>query len=250
MNCDDGFDNPNSVYSKVLSGYTNDGYLAVCIGLFLNGEAGGALPFNQEASRVDIAVRTVRESWEVNSLWDGSNLLFAGVSHGATAPVITMARTTYDENAHWKAKLNTAACFHDGIYDPIVQDKFLKASPLQCNWLRNRGICGRYFGNENCSSISTSMRDVELDRVSEMASSNFGVMKWKLIECGSQLPACAPEGDWISADPIRQLCTKLNAGRGRSCVFDAQPSESHVSCVASPTGISKCRDWFDGLIRR
>ena len=49
--------------------------------------------------------------------WSGEYLLFSGVSHGASGPVVTMATSTDDDQPAWQGTVYTAACFNDGTYD-------------------------------------------------------------------------------------------------------------------------------------
>jgi len=250
MNCDDSFDRPHSQYRKVLQSYVDDGYLAVCAGIFVTGQAAKELPYHGEAKRIDALLMDIRDSSTVKALWSGKHLLFAGISHGSTAPVIAMAHTTLDNQSHWKGSVTTAACFHDGVYDVVATDKYMQqGEPHQrCNALRSSSLCNRYSDKAvSCPPLALSNKDVSLDSLKDIRSAEFAIQNWKLVECGSALPACAENGDWAPAGPIRDLCTALDKGSQHTCVFDSQPKDSHVACMSTQKGMTICRDWFDKL---
>lgn len=251
MNCDDSYQNPGAGYSKVLNGYTSDGYVGVCAGVFLSSTAAGTIPPNKEAGRINALVNDIRQSSAINAIWNGEDLLFAGISNGATAPVTAMARTSFDDQDTWKGSRKTAACFHDGVYDIPYADQFLSTgSPaLQCNNLRNRTICGKYTNTaKDCSPINSADPEVALDTITQVDPTAFAIKNWKLIECGSALPACAAQGDWVPATPIQELCNDIAGDPSHTCTFGSQPNDSHIACMSTAQGIANCRDWFNRLL--
>lgn len=252
MNCDDSADRNDSGYSKVLRGYNEKGYLAVCAGVFLSSEAGGSFPLHTETGRINRLVRNIMRSESINKLWTGEHLLIGGISHGATAPVVAMARTNIEDQPNWKGKITTGACFLDGVYSPIEANALLKTQPIACNDVRERVICERYYGSSTCPDPTLRNPDVALDEVTSTPGVAFNISNWKLVECGSNLPACRPfgQGDMVPKGPIQKLCSSLNSSAGKSCTFGSLPNESHMSCMSSPTGIAQCRDWFDQVVNR
>jgi hypothetical protein len=160
-----------------------------------------------------------------------------------------MARTDIENQNHWKGKIKTGACFLDGVYSPIQANELLKTDPLTCKDLRDHAVCERYFGYESCPDPTLSQIDVAKDEILSVPSRNFSIPHWKLVECGSNLPPCAKQGDWVPKGPIQSLCRSISSGVGKTCAFGSLPNESHMSCMSSPTGIAQCRDWFDKLVK-
>ncbi len=253
MGCDEGETQENFGYNYTLNRYTADGYVAVCAGLFLNWVPAGQQPYNDQAIRTDRLVQAITTAESIRQLWDGKYLLFAGVSHGGTTPVIAMARTAYDSQSTWKASRFTAACFHDAIYDILVLDDFLSANAASCALIRNFILCQRYFGTLNCAQPITQTSEVLEDSVTSVSVSNFSIRDWKLIECGSgvTLPACEINnggGDWIPAAPIQALCNNISAQPGYSCTFGSQPLDGHLACANSERGVDQCKVWFNSKL--
>lgn len=250
MNCDDSYQNPSAGYSRVLNGYTSDGYVGVCAGAFLSGTVDATIPLNKEADRINALITDIRHSSVIQSIWDGKDLLFAGISNGASGPVDAMANTTLDDQPTWKGSDTTAACFHDGVYDIPAADRFLMTgSPaLLCRGMRNRVICGRYTNTATgCVPVDSTNPEVALDTITQTDPAAFAIKHWKLVECGSALPACAVQGDWVPAAPIQELCSNISADPGHTCTFGSQPNDSHIACMSTADGIANCRDWFDRL---
>jgi hypothetical protein len=252
MTCDESFNDETSVYSKVLKAYSDDGYLAVCAGNYISNEV--HVPMFQEAARINEIMKAVRSAEVTQAIWDGKDLLWAGVSHGATATVSSMANSTYDNQDLWKGSDTTAACFHDGIYDPLYASTFLQAYPISCNFLRNVSFCQRYVGIDNCTDPSPPTSDILADTVVSKTPTAFSIPHWKLVECGSEIgpPPCVAAGDadrdWVPAAPIEALCSNINASPTHTCTYGSQPLEGHLSCAGTAAGTSICRSWFNNLV--
>jgi hypothetical protein len=257
MKCDESFGDESANYSKILKGFSDDGYVAVCAGIYLEGHQNDEIrriPRHEEKDRVDELISAIRESDAIQKLWDGSRLLIAGVSNGATVPVVVMARHDVDESEQWKGSQTTAACFYDGVYDVIEVDDQLKRYPISCRGVRNASICYRYTGAANCpDGPDPDNSDVVLDSVTTVDPSQYAITEWKIIECGSNLPApiCGTTGDWdrdwVTKGPMESLCDQIESGANHNCTFDPLPDQGHLSCAASDSGIAKCRVWFNDL---
>ena len=242
MTCDEGFSDPEHNSNLILQDYASDAYIAVCANIHLDKVE---KTFLSEAQRVDLIQKAITNSETIKSIWTGKNLLISGVSHGATAPVIAMANTDYDEGDAWKGTQKTAACFLDGVYDMESTNTYFELYSPQCNLVRKSLICNRYFDGD-CSAVDTNNPDLQADRVSHFSADNFSIKNWKLIECGSTLPGCSGDSDWIPAEPITELCTNISAGENHSCINDPIPNEGHLTC-ATGSGATMCRLWFNEL---
>jgi hypothetical protein len=257
MKCDESFGDESANYSKILKGFSDDGYIAVCAGMYVEGHQNDdvrRIPRHEEKDRIHELIASIRESEAIQELWDGSRLLIAGVSNGATVPVVVMARHDIDDSAEWKGSQTTAACFYDGIYDVIEVDDKLKRYPISCRGVRNASICSRYTGAADCpDGPDPNNPDVILDSVTTVDPSEYAVTDWKIVECGSNLPApiCGTIGDWdrdwITKGPMESLCDQIDSGANHNCTLDPLPDQGHLSCAASDSGIDKCRLWFNNL---
>ncbi|MGH8059172.1 MAG: Kelch repeat-containing protein [Candidatus Entotheonellia bacterium] len=266
---------------KILQAYAvddptpGDGYVAVCANTFLTAIGPESVPYNDEAERVDELMRNIThtsspQSSVIRAVWDGRHLLWSGVSHGASAPVIAMARTTFDSDPQrpwWKGSAFTAACFYDGVYNAIDLDLFwaLHGCTRPLHDLHARGIEQRYYGEDAafdhscvqgqcpCAPVS-AQRSPEIDedtitgnlRTGEgpVLPGEYAIRDWKLIECGSNLSPCIE--DRLPKKTIQDLCDQLNTDplEPDRCAWDPLPDKSHNACADSDEGIPKCRDWF------
>ncbi len=241
-------------YTKVLKAYAAAGYVAACLEIFETSEGSGKEPYFKEADRVD-AVLTSYLAY-ARPAWTGEHLLISGISHGATAPVTAMARTTRD-NA-WKGSVTTGACFYDGIYDINAEDELMAtgADGGQCTAILSHArVVGRYYpsrplvhscGNNKCACDPQHAPEMDTDSITAVAPAELAIKKWKLIECGSATPTCA--GDVVPAGPIQALCKNIRdngAASGHECTDDAMPNDTHLVC--HHTGIDRCLAWFDGI---
>jgi hypothetical protein len=239
-------------YDRVLNGYASRGYAAVCINYFETPAGSGAKPYVDEASRIDLAVREATTGAWARAYWTGEDLLLQGISHGATAPVILMARTTLDEQAHWRGAHFTAGCFFDGAYDPAATASLLATgaaggrpctTPVSYSrWIER--YCGAGATGATCD-LTTNAKAQE-DTITRVLPATFAIRDFKLFECGSALPACS--GDIVAGAPVEALCARLDASPGHTCSFVALPNDSHLTCHANQW--DQCRTWFEGLIPR
>jgi len=237
-------------YASVLSGYASRGYAAVCINYFETSKGSGEKPYVDEASRIDRALKEATTGAWAQAYWTGEDLLLEGISHGATAPVIAMARTTLDDAPHWHGTRFTAGCFFDGVYDVLATAKLLATGapggqpctkPVPYTRLLER-YCGKGATAATCD-LATNAK-VKEDSITEVAPEAFAVRDFKLVECGSALPACV--GDIIAGEPVESLCKNLDAGPTHSCSFGSLPMDGHATCHASE--YDSCRVWFEGLL--
>ena len=240
MGCVDG---PG--YPGVLAGYASHGYAAVCINYFETETGSAQKPYVDEASRIDLALRhATRGAW-AEAYWTGENLLLEGISHGATAPVILMARTALELQPHWQGSNFSAGCFFDGIYDPIATTELLSTGGVGCGLLYNR-LLKRYCGpNANASNCDlASQEKVQEDTITNVLPLRFGMAHFKMFECGSALNPCF--ADLTPAEPIEALCNRLDASPTRSCEYVSLPTDSHLTCHADH--YDSCRVWFENLL--
>jgi hypothetical protein len=236
-------------YASVLAGYAAHGYAAACVNAFETSTGSGAAPYVDEADRLDTAVREATTGAWARHYWTGEHLLLEGISHGATAPVVLMARTTLDEQPHWHGSRVTGGCFFDGSYDQAASAALLATGaagggactapvPHQ-RWLER--YCGPGATGATCD-LATNAKALA-DTVTGAAPAAFAVTALRLFECGSALGACA--GDVLPAAPIQALCSALDAPPARSCTFTSLPTDGHLTCHASQ--YDQCRTWFEGL---
>jgi hypothetical protein len=208
--CDSG-----AGYGNVLTGYASKGYAAVCINYFDTATGSGNAPYVDEAARIDLAVKEATTGAWATAYWSGAHLLFEGISHGATAPVILMARTALEEQAHWKGSKYTAGCFFDGSYDQIATASLLKTGaaggqPCTTPVSYTRGLeryCGA--GATDATCVLSTKPKVAADTIVTALPATFAIKDFKMFECGSALSACT--GDIIPGAPVEQLCAALNA---------------------------------------
>jgi hypothetical protein len=233
----------------LLDRYAHNGYLAVTACLFETLKGANAFSVGAQVPRADALVKAITSHPSVRRHWSGEHLLLAGVSLGATTPVVAMARSEIDDEARWKGSRTTAACFHDGVYDLYETDRFFWENRRSCSAQRKRSLCARYEGVKRCPYPLRVSEEATHDSSALAGAEELSVSHWKLVECGSRIekPKCALHGDWIPAGPIEALCSKLARSPAHECEWDPQPWDSHLSCAFTPAGIDRCRTWFDGL---
>lgn len=236
-------------YRNVLEGYAAHGYAAVCINLFETAAGSGSAPYIDAAARIDLAVRETTTGAWAKAFWTGEALLLEGISHGATAPVILMARTRLDDQPHWHGTRSTAGCFFDGSYDQVATADLLSTGavgggpciapvPLT-RWLER--YCGPGATGATCD-LRTKPKAQE-DTITSVTSDHFSIRAFRLFECGSALRACF--GDIVAGEPVRSLCQGLDDSETHTCDFTSLASDGHATCHANH--YDACRTWFERL---
>jgi len=237
-------------YEAVVQGYAARGYAAVCINYFDTPQGSGAKPYLDEAARIDLAVRTATTGAWAKAHWTGEELLLQGIRHGATAPVILLARTELDDAPHGHGTRSTAGCFFDGSYDQPATAALLATgatggkpctAPVSYDrWLERS--CGPGATAATCD-LATPPKALE-DSITAVPPASFAVRDVKLFECGSGLSVCL--GDLIAGPPIEALCTAIDAGHEHTYSYVSLPKDGHLTCHANQ--YEECRTWFDGLL--
>ena len=236
-------------YGAVLAGYAAHGYAAVCINSFDTPEGSGIAPYVDEAARIDLGVREATTGAWARAYWSGESLLFQGISHGATAPVILMARTNLDDQPHWHGSVLTAGCFFDGSYDQIATADLLRTGGLRgrpCLFpvSYTRGLeryCGPGATDDTCDLAAQPK--VFADTITNVLPATLSIRDFRMFECGSALPVCV--GDIFPGPPIEALCQRVEASPTHGCSFTSLPDEGHLSCHGAQ--YDQCRTWFEGL---
>jgi hypothetical protein len=243
MGCESG-----AGYQSVLRGYAAAGYAAVCINYFETATGSGTAPYVDEASRIDRAVREATTGAWASAYWTGRDLLLEGISHGATAPVILMARTLRDEQPHWHGSQVTAGCFFDGSYDQTATAALLATgnggAPCTTPVSYTRGLeryCGDGATAESCDLAANAK--AQEDTITEVAPAAFAIADFQMFECGSNRGACL--FDIIPAPPIESLCRRLDLSPNHRCDFVSLPNDGHLTCHAN--AYDRCRTWFESL---
>jgi hypothetical protein len=237
-----------SGYNNALTSYASRGYAAVCINYFDTPTGSGDVPYIDEASRIDFAVKEATSGEWAKAYWSGEYLLFEGISHGATAPVILMARTSLASQSHWKGTRFTAGCFFDGSYDQVATANLLKTGAIGGNSCTipvsyTRGLeryCGAGATDSNCD-LSTNTK-AQSDTITS-AAINYALKDFKMFECGSAGPVCTK--DIIPGAPVQQLCSNIASTSGYTCSFTSLPSDGHLTCHGNE--YDQCRTWFEGI---
>jgi hypothetical protein len=236
-------------YADVMAKYSAAGWAAVCINYFETSDGSAVVPYADEAPRLDVAVKAATTGTWAKRYWTGEELLIEGISHGATAPVILMARTTLDDAPHWRGTRKTAACFFDGSYDQVATATLLKTGGVgggpcrlpvpYTRWLQR--YCGPGATAATCDLAS--LASVEKDNVTQVDAEAYAVRSFKMIECGSATPVC--NGDILPAAPIAETCATIDAGADHVCVYESLPDATHLVCHQQ--GFERCGAWFDTL---
>lgn len=245
---------PDAIFEQ-LRAPADRGYIAVCAKVFRDWIGSAGVPRHEEAPRYDTLVNAITNSSEIQSLWDGSELLLMGVSHGGSGPVIAMARNSYDESPSWQGTTKTAACFFDGTYSPSEAMTFLHdngcSSPVSyerfyrryCTW--PEGAVGSdsstWPAPETCANT-----DIDTDTVTSIdVASSLSIRHWQLVECGSATDACP--SDILPKEGIETLCANIDNTSDYDCNFIQRPLMSHMVCGGTALTIGPCLDWFENL---
>ncbi|HEY8073498.1 MAG TPA: hypothetical protein VIF62_05300, partial [Labilithrix sp.] len=171
-------------YAEVMKKFGADGYAAACIDTFETATGSDSAPYVDEAPRLDATVKAVTTGAWAQRYWTGEGLLFAGISHGATAPPIVMARTTLDDQAPWRGTKKTAACFFDGSFDQAATSQFLTTNNCTAPVSYQRWN-SRYCGAGASSCDLTMNAKAQQDTITAVAADAYAIKNWKLVECGS-----------------------------------------------------------------
>lgn len=237
-------------YNNVLAGYAANGYAAVCINYFETSAGSGASPYVDEAARIDLAVKEATTGSWARAYWTGEDLLLEGISHGAAAPVILMARTTLDDQSHWHGSHFTGGCFFDGPYDQVATANLLATgavgggactSPVaHTRWLER--YCGPGATGATCD-LAANLKAQE-DTITGVSPAAYAIAHFRMFECGSALSTCV--GDIVAGAPVQTLCNGIDASPTHTCAFGSLPTDSHLTCHANK--YEECRVWFEGAL--
>ncbi len=195
----------------------------------------GAAPHVDEAARIDLAVREATTGPWAQAHWTGRDLLLEGISHGATAPVILMARTALDDQSHWHGSHFTAGCFFDGSYDPVATANLLKTgapggTPCTFPVSYTRGLerdCGP--GATGATSDLSSNVKAQEDNVTGVPPETFSVADFIL-----------------PGAPVQRLCQRLDQSPTHTRSFTPLPNDGHLTWHAN--AYEQCRTWFEGIL--
>lgn len=235
-------------YQTVLTNYATAGWAGVCIDTFDTAAGSAEVPYSDEAPRYDLALREATTGAWGATYWTGAELMIQGISHGATTPLILMARTTLDDAAHWKGTAKTAACLFDGTYDQEATYDFLATgnAGAQCTapvparrWLTR--YCGPTATMANCD-LSMQPK-AQVDTITMVPAATYAIRDFRIAECGSATDVC--NSDILPAAPIQATCARIDQGPLHTCTYVTLPTESHLTCHAAHA--TDCRAWFDAL---
>lgn len=260
-----GAENSQMGYGKLAQSYLKSGYIFVCANLFEKPFSPwtGKLPFYAEARRIDALMKNIATHPDILKRWSGEKLLISGTDLGATAPVVAMKHNHFDKQPHWKGTKTTGACFLDGQYDVYFNQLFwlLPEHQASCSTMFERNVCERYLGKKECDVQTRNIQAIEADTlvgtdtgINSAKAGDFEIPNWKLVECGSTLPACGgssiEQNDVYPAAPIRAFCDVLKTGAAedvKNCVYSSEPTKSHTDCGLQGVADMQCINWFDAL---
>ena len=247
------------VDSQYLAHYRALGYVAVCALPFESADGSAVFPRHLEAPRFDALIGAITSDPDVRAGWSGEYLLYSGVSHGASGPVVAMATGTFDDQASWNGAAYTGACFYDGTYDapallafdftnqctelPPSKVSYKRTYSRYCAWPGNAfpNLPATWPAPSTCSTADTAS-----DVIGGGSVGAFAIHDWALIECGSQRTAC--DLDVLPAASIHALCDGIAATSGYSCAFESFPDSSHVACGIDADTQPRCSAWFEAQL--
>jgi hypothetical protein len=233
-------------YAEVQADYSAHGWASACVNVFETSTGSGALPYYKEADRYDMAVAAVTQGEWAAQLWTGEYLLLQGISHGASAPLIAMARGRLQAQRAWQGSVGTAGCFFDGSVNQAATAALLATGTPAggpCTFpVPYSRLLARYCDDAGCN-LSTNAEAL-MDTIEDAPAGNFSLKKWRITECGSALAACS--ADIIPAAPLERLCSGLANSTSHSCEFIKAPQLSHLTCHGQLA--HECREWFDARL--
>lgn len=241
--------------SSYLVHYTAQGYVAVCARAFETSTGSAQFPRHREAPRFDTLVRTITADPDVLAGWSGEYLLFSGVSHGASGPVVTMATQAFDDQPGWKGSAYTGGCFFDGTYDVagLLDFGFTNQCKQASSVVPYERTYSRYCAwpataNGNLPATwpqpsSCATPDTAADTLTTVSVGDLAIRDWKLVECGSALSPCAQ--DVLPAASIQALCDRIAAAPGYTCDYASFRTSSHIACGIDASTIGSCSSWFE-----
>jgi hypothetical protein len=236
-------------YSAVMANYSAHGWAAACINYFETSSGSGAVPYYMERDRLDASVAAVTAGQWATAYWTGEDLLLEGISHGASSPLIVMARFGVDAQPHWQGTRATGGCFFDGTVNQSASADLLKTGARggrPCTFpVSYERMLERYCpANPSGCNLDTN-ENALLDLVADAPAANFSLKKWRMAECGSEMAPCT--GDIIPMAPFQQLCAGIQKGPSHTCDWFRLPLDGHLTCHAHHA--FECRMWFEGSMK-
>jgi hypothetical protein len=263
--CDDVDSSGKGDFDSLLSHYVERGFIAACAQPYTTEEAAGDYPYHMEWDRMHYLMQRLRH--DTSEIWDGSHLLISGASHGATAPMVVIARhrALKDYATVWTGSSHTAVVMFDGISNPRSLEEWAgsQATGSGCGLFHRRWV-GRYGdgsplahscsnGACYCSSPAhqpdwafDTVTPGAIDPTSPYTCSNFTQDSrqtlYRFVSCSGNVGATACgslSGDIVPNEQQLELYNVLNECDGITASYTRYDCP-HILCSGFDTG-SNCR---------
>ena len=239
-------------YDPLLERYADAGFVAVCAQPFTTSAEAGRYPYADELERMSHL--TARARAEAGAAWDGTHLLIAGVSHGATAPpaAIAAGRAFHDQPEVWSGSEQTAVVLFDGISNPATLEEWTAEQDNCASW--HRRFVGRYgdgtplahsCGNGACYCADPPhaddwARDVTAIGAAappspytceDFAGDGTAPVLYRYVSCGGGAnPACGAAGTIIPDDQQEEPYLAIRDCTGITASYQDLPNCPHTAC--------------------
>ena len=260
-------------YDGLLEKWADSGLVVACAQPFTTSDESGRYPYADELERIDLLTRRVRQDAAI--AWDGSHLVIAGVSHGATAPVAAIAesRAFATRPDVFTGRDGTALILFDGISDPARLEAWAGLQDDPACGLWHARFVGRYGGGgplthacDNgacfCAGGGTGWeRDSTV--IGQPATGDWPAspymcadfaspaqtIHWRIVSCGGgQAEPCSLLGDIVPDDQQQRLADALTTCPELAVTYADHPGCAHTVCGGWDfCGGERARAWLTSL---
>jgi hypothetical protein len=252
-------------YDSLLKHYAAAGFVAACAQPYTTSTETGRYPYFVEFDRMSEIMSAIRARPEIQASWDGSKLLISGVSHGGTAPLMSIASRAAlrSHAAIWAGTARTAIVLYDGVGSTAALDEWAAAQP-GCAPYHQRTV-ERYGDgrpeshdckNQLCYCASPKHKaDWDKDNIifSSPASPYScaavtpasGSILYRFVSCsGEGQPACGAQGDVIPDIQQKAPYAVIKDCPGVTASYERYPACPHATCGSASCGASDSIAWL------
>lgn len=268
--CGGGMSVQDGNYDNRMNWWANQGYATGVFQPFNSSDEAGKYPYFMEYARLSFMVQQARDFYTSGGLWTGEYLVVAGISHGATAPPISIAHNSGFKTSPntWTGSISTAVVLFDGISNPSAFDDWLSLSP-SCYFQHGRTVA-RYgdgyplehsCNNHKCYCSNPSSKESWIndtlvigleDPLSPYTCDSItlssGKIYWYIVSCeGEGRPACGPYGDYVPSSQQSGLFNSIQQCTNIISEYYVDSTCGHSACGSTHCGASKAQEFLDSV---
>lgn len=259
-------------YDGIMKWWAKQSYVTMASQSFNTSDEAGKYPYFMEYDRITFMVNQTRNYYLSNGLWTGEYLIIGGISHGASAPPISIANRAgfHNQPAIWTGSISTAFVLFDGISNTAMWDNWLgqySVLPEAICWSMHYRTVARYGDggplehscrNKKCfcsdpPSAGAWINDtIQLDSTDPKSpytcynlSLPSGILYWFIASCsGEGHNPCSPLGNVVPDSEQEALYNSLLSCDNVVANYYRNATTGHSLCGSRNYGANVANEWL------